>query len=350
MTIRRNVALRHPSGAAWPRLSICVPTFNRASLLQHTLESCLAQDYPNLEIVVGDNASTDGTEAVCRRHMADPRIRVYRSERNLGATANVRALVRHYSTGDYTLVLCDDDRLIDPSYLSKAAALLRARQHDPLMLVFSNTATWNDEHHQAGRSSSFKLPPVTPGRVLFERWWQSFGGDTVYIPFLTCLFHRATANALFAFEHDVMAGDTMLWWKLLLLGDAGFIDTVAGLYRIHQGNDSTTASLERHLPNLRMFVEPARLAAQAGFDLGWLRAWKFRMASVFLTTIAPPAVRRAFQESNVREDLMALYKRAHEQQISAAIEETDEDRILANAHHFMLRWSEAAPRPTVAGH
>jgi glycosyltransferase involved in cell wall biosynthesis len=57
-----------------------MPTYNRANgYLREALDSALAQTYPNLEIVISDNGSTDNTESVVRSY-ADPRIRYYRQQ------------------------------------------------------------------------------------------------------------------------------------------------------------------------------------------------------------------------------------------------------------------------------
>lgn len=72
-----------------PLVSIGVPIFNEATHLAMTLDSLLAQDYPNLEIVICDNASTDATPDICARAAAgDPRIRILRAEANHGSAAN----------------------------------------------------------------------------------------------------------------------------------------------------------------------------------------------------------------------------------------------------------------------
>ena len=49
-------------------VSIGIPTYNRERLIGRAIESALSQDYPNIEIVVSDNASTDATAEVCRRY------------------------------------------------------------------------------------------------------------------------------------------------------------------------------------------------------------------------------------------------------------------------------------------
>lgn len=72
-----------------PRVSIGLPVFNGANYLRRSVESILAQDYGDLELIVSDNASTDETESICRELAArDSRIRYYRNQTNLGAARN----------------------------------------------------------------------------------------------------------------------------------------------------------------------------------------------------------------------------------------------------------------------
>ena len=59
----------------YPKVSIMIPTYNRAHYLVDAIDSSLAQDYPNFEVIVSDNASTDGTLNVVRKYKADPRFR-----------------------------------------------------------------------------------------------------------------------------------------------------------------------------------------------------------------------------------------------------------------------------------
>ena len=72
-----------------PLVSIGVPVYNEERFLDASLTSLRQQDYPNLEILIADNASTDRTLEICERHAAeDARIRVVRSAENRGAIAN----------------------------------------------------------------------------------------------------------------------------------------------------------------------------------------------------------------------------------------------------------------------
>ncbi|MEV3869666.1 glycosyltransferase family 2 protein [Streptomyces sp. NPDC049906] len=72
-----------------PRLSIGLPVYNGEEYLAEALDALLGQTYEDFELVVSDNASTDGTPDICRRYAAqDPRIRYLRLPRNIGAAPN----------------------------------------------------------------------------------------------------------------------------------------------------------------------------------------------------------------------------------------------------------------------
>jgi glycosyltransferase involved in cell wall biosynthesis len=75
--------------AAVPRLSIGLPVYNGERYLPEALDSLLGQSYEDFELIISDNASTDGTEGICRRYAdADPRIRYLRQPHNIGACPN----------------------------------------------------------------------------------------------------------------------------------------------------------------------------------------------------------------------------------------------------------------------
>jgi glycosyltransferase involved in cell wall biosynthesis len=110
-----------------PLVGIGLPTHNGARYLGEALDSLLAQDYPNIEIVVSDNASTDGTLAIAQWYAArDHRVRVLHRDANVGAPANFR-LVFEQTTGPYFMWAADDD-LWEPGYVR---ACLRALESAP---------------------------------------------------------------------------------------------------------------------------------------------------------------------------------------------------------------------------
>lgn len=74
---------------AVPRLNIGLPVYNGEQYLAQALDALLGQTYEDFELIISDNASTDGTEDICRQYLAeDPRVRYIRQPRNIGAAPN----------------------------------------------------------------------------------------------------------------------------------------------------------------------------------------------------------------------------------------------------------------------
>ena len=109
-----------------PLVSIGLPVYNEERFVDAALAALRRQDHANLEILVCDNASTDGTLAICERHAAaDPRIRIDRAAANRGATANFhRAL--ELARGDYFMWAGGHD-LVSDNLVSSCLGLLAPR-------------------------------------------------------------------------------------------------------------------------------------------------------------------------------------------------------------------------------
>ncbi len=122
------------------KLSVCIPTYNRAGLLRRALASVLAQGYADLEIVISDNCSLDehwqAAQALAR---LDARIRLQRNPDNLGWAGNLNSCLPRV-TGEAVLFLADDDELL-PGMLAQCALFLAA--HPAAGLVHTDAwARW----------------------------------------------------------------------------------------------------------------------------------------------------------------------------------------------------------------
>lgn len=77
-----------------PAVSIGMPVYNAERYLRETIGAVLAQTFRDFELIISDNASTDGSLAICEEFArSDPRVRVVRQETNLGAAANFRTVL-----------------------------------------------------------------------------------------------------------------------------------------------------------------------------------------------------------------------------------------------------------------
>ena len=110
--------------ASTPILSIGVPVFNGEPYITQSLASILGQTFTNFEVIVFDNASTDGTADICRSHEArDKRIRYSRNSTNIGSLSNFRRVL-DLATGEYFMwAACDD--YWSPGYVETLLACLK---------------------------------------------------------------------------------------------------------------------------------------------------------------------------------------------------------------------------------
>jgi glycosyltransferase involved in cell wall biosynthesis len=116
------------------KISVAIATYNRAAMVREAVEAALGQSRAPDEIVVADDASTDGTaEALAPLAAADARIRVIRQESNSGGVNNWNAAIAATS-GDLIAWCSDDDRFL-PGHLEASAAYLEA--HPEIGLVHS---------------------------------------------------------------------------------------------------------------------------------------------------------------------------------------------------------------------
>lgn len=106
-------------------MTIGVPVFNGERYLARTIESLLQQSFGDFELIVADNASTDGTRALCERFAAlDSRVTYLRHPVNIGAPRNWNCLV-HLAKGEYFKWASANDH-VDPSMLARCVDAMNA--------------------------------------------------------------------------------------------------------------------------------------------------------------------------------------------------------------------------------
>jgi glycosyltransferase involved in cell wall biosynthesis len=116
--------------ARFPLISILIPNFNYVKYVATAVDSALAQTYPNVEVIVSDNCSTDGAwELLNERYGADPRVRLYRNATNIGMARNFDRLLE-LARGRYVMCLSSDDFLFPPHLAQLEAGFVRDPQLD----------------------------------------------------------------------------------------------------------------------------------------------------------------------------------------------------------------------------
>jgi glycosyltransferase involved in cell wall biosynthesis len=117
------------------KVSVILPTHNRAELLKRSIQSILDQTYEDFELIVIDDASKDDTEAAVKG-FNDDRIRYIKQQINIGAAAARNAGIAA-SKGEYIAFQDDDDEWL-PTKLEKQVAVFEMNRDQDLGLVYSN--------------------------------------------------------------------------------------------------------------------------------------------------------------------------------------------------------------------
>ncbi|MDH3692420.1 MAG: glycosyltransferase, partial [Gammaproteobacteria bacterium] len=106
-----------------PRVSIALPVYEGEALVGRAIETTLAQSFEDFELIISDNASTDGTEDICRSYAAqDQRVSYHRNQTNIGASRNFNRAFELCS-GHYFKWQAHDDE-VAPNFLERCVEVL----------------------------------------------------------------------------------------------------------------------------------------------------------------------------------------------------------------------------------
>jgi len=209
-------------------VTVCVPARNHARHLGAALASALTQDVDGLELLVGDDASTDATGAVVAA-LRDPRVRYLRHPRALGVAANRNSLLA-VARGRYVAWLDADDELL-PGALAGRLELL---EQLPEVAIAHGDFDVIDEHGAALPA----WPPPLAGDLI-ERSRDAFGELICANEFTTStvIVRRSAQLAAGGFEPRIGRSSTDWhgWLRVALRGDVAYSAAPVARYRQHAG-------------------------------------------------------------------------------------------------------------------
>lgn len=246
-----------------PLVTIAIPTYNRASsYLPQCLEGALRQTYPNVEILVADNGSTDYTEELVRSYN-DPRLRYFRHARNIVPNDNFNFCLRE-ARGKYFLLLLDDEQ-IDVDFVE--ACLRAVGYRSDFGLIHSGLRVINARnvviHEAVNHGSGSTLAD------LFLAWFE--GRTALYL--CNTLFHRETLLEAggFASRHNLFQ-DVVAQVKVAARMPRVDIPDIKATTRLHSGQFTYAATVrawcEDSLDLLELMCQLAPAESQRIRDKG----------------------------------------------------------------------------------
>ena len=229
------IAPAMPDGRPWPRVSIITPSYNQARFIEETIRTVLLQGYPNLEYIIVDGGSTDGSVDIIRRY--EPWLASWVSERDRGQSDAINKGFRA-ATGEIIAWLNSDDTY-HPGAIVQAALAFAA---DPsLAMVYGSCNLINDDGslRNAYPSREFDL------KILVNTW--------NFIP-QPAVFMRADAyRAVGEVDMDLhYSMDRDLWIRMGLNGTVRRIEPLLANLRYY--DDCKTAAISREGRRERLMI------------------------------------------------------------------------------------------------
>jgi glycosyltransferase involved in cell wall biosynthesis len=214
-----------------PKVSIVITTYNRKGFLEQGIQSYLNQDYPNMEIIIIDDCSTDGTEELMQNKFADEKsIKYVRLNENKGPGKNTKYAIQNHADGEFIMIPDDDDYLIDHNYLTKA---VNFHLGNPSISFVAADVFYHYTKSNLLAPNHLNLSNLINRREYFLNFLQKDYPKPAAL--VTAVFKRSALIDMGLLEMEI-AIDASIYLRSLLVGDAGYIDSIAGVYRIHGNN------------------------------------------------------------------------------------------------------------------
>lgn len=280
-----------------PRVSLCIPTYNGEAFLAQALESALAQTYPNLEILISDDDSSDRTLAIAQAFQArSPVDFLILPHARLGLVENWNFCIEKAS-GKYIKFLFQDDTL-EPTCVEEMVTL--AEQNAAIGLVFAKRevllaeSAQNDPHSlivyngcQNVHAAWSKLDRVQSGETLLadpkllEEPINKIGEPTVV------LIRKDVFTEVGPFDPQLKhLIDVDMWLRIMSRYHIGFIDRTLATFRLHPDQQT-----HRNFEAGATVVEGYRLCAKIIYHADYRfasAAFKQRVSEIFNDRVATP--------------------------------------------------------------
>jgi glycosyltransferase involved in cell wall biosynthesis len=226
-----------------PKISVCITVYNREEYITQCIESVLAQDYKNIEIIISDNCSTDKSVEIIKNFLSDKRIKFYQNESNIGMYRNFD-LVACYSTGDYIAYLNADDYWNDNTFLSQAVNKINKFKD---IVVFCGGKKYLYEQNATFEDLSDDTDGLFNGSEIFlkgiDAWWP-FEIDAMVIN------AAVLKNIYKENKWDVPGDDVYFFWRLCLQGQLYILRKPFLTFRHHESNYSKWKSIDDYINRL----------------------------------------------------------------------------------------------------
>lgn len=233
-----------------PKVTIAIPTFNRAAWIEGAVTRALAQTCADFEVLVSDNASTDETSAVLAQ-LDDPRLRVVRHTSNLGLVGNWNFCLAE-ARGAYFALVPDDD-CIEPRFVERCMELLQVDPELPIILALTDFRSDSDNGRffRANSNARFSTGIWNGADLLGE-----FLEGRLPVQMCSVLVRTELLRAQGGFTDGApYSTDICAWAPIALRHRAGLVNESCATYIAHNSSYTNTLGVTARLDGDWTFVD-----------------------------------------------------------------------------------------------
>jgi glycosyltransferase involved in cell wall biosynthesis len=247
-----------PDGSTWPKISIVTPSLNQSQFIEETIRSVLLQGYPNLEYIIMDGGSTDGSVDIIKKY--EPWLSYWISESDKGQANAINKGIYMIKGEIFAWINSDDIYL--PNTFKKVSLRMRSSESKNENILIGNVYAINDKGKIVG-----ELLAKVKWRIDVISYWKS---NTIYQP---SVFVSSLLIKNFPLDESlVCAFDKDLWIRLMENNKIYYYKDFLSCFRNHRETKSSTLGLvfESERRNLTRKYWKNRIDWQVYFAISYI--------------------------------------------------------------------------------
>lgn len=263
-----------------PKVSVVVPNYNHALYLQQRLDSIINQEFQDFEVIILDDASTDNSREIIKSYSRYPAFRFLLNETRSGSAFKQWQKGLESARGEY-IWFAESDDCTSPHFLGKLLQILENDKSlgfvycqsylvDRSSRVFGDAIQWTDDLDPSRWRNNF----VNNGPAEIRDYLSKKNT----IPNASAVLIRTRVlRAIDGLDDNyTLCGDWLLWIKILLQSDIGYVAEKLNYWRQHSSNART------HIPGVLELKEGQQIISYAANELGVSGSERDKMLSDFL--------------------------------------------------------------------
>jgi len=266
------------------KVSIIIPTYNQVKFISRAVESAILQDYDNLEIIISDDCSNDGTKEKVGKYLNNTKIKYHSNNKNIGRVGNYRLALYELAEGDWAINLDGDDYFTDNSYIKRTMEDIK---HFGNKIVFAQAGHYFKKKEQSIAESIICVPNISKEKMLMtgiEYFFNFF--NIKHFSHLSTLYNRKLALKIGFYQHNIISTDKESFLRLALLGNVLLIKKPVAVWIQHGKNITKNANLKMKVKNMLYITEAYNFAKNLDLDKKRLDKWSAFSFNYELVSIA----------------------------------------------------------------